>query len=249
MTINKLATEVARQHTGSRFICTPAPTDTDDDWLILVRDMTGEAENLYATGFYEGGSGNNIDGSRSYKKRLEAGYDLNLILTDKHDFFEKWCAATALAKSLNVLNKDKRIELFNTVLRGRVYHHYLREVRNLPQVQFPIADPVPQLETLPADALAPPPPRPAHEAFGYRAWADHAWDRAPATAAREEAPPPEVPAEDAFDNHYRRILDEVNALAQRPMPRYQDPGPPPAAPNAGFDWRAMARRAGPARFR
>jgi aspartyl-tRNA synthetase len=42
--------------TGSRYICNPAPTDTDNDTVILVSDIEAATKDLVANGWEVGGS-------------------------------------------------------------------------------------------------------------------------------------------------------------------------------------------------
>ena len=106
--------------TGSRAICIPAPTDTDEDWVVLVTHLWNNPilASLYKDGWKD-------DGSRpkhpkgygeqfiSYKKD-----ELNLIVTDSFDFFQRFKRATALAKLLNLVEKKDRILLFDEILYG-----------------------------------------------------------------------------------------------------------------------------------
>ena len=108
-------------HTGSRVICNPAPTDTDDDYVVLTKpDMLPPlGEFLRGEGFAIGGShvGSSDDKFNSYKKG-RFGDTLNLILTDKPEFFEKFRRATMIATGLNLLEKPVRIMLFEAVFDG-----------------------------------------------------------------------------------------------------------------------------------
>jgi hypothetical protein len=109
---------------GSRVTCTPPPTDTDQDVLILVSpDRFWEAvvhfENM---GFELGGSHiepaedyplDTWEGFHSYKKD-----DVNVILTCCEEFFDKFMIATAIAAGMNLLLKEDRIKLFQKILYG-----------------------------------------------------------------------------------------------------------------------------------
>lgn len=105
---------------GSRYICDPAPTDTDEDWIILVNDLR------YVEAALEGGGWMNClrAGLRADRYEMEANIatrsawrkgDLNLIVTGSRDFYDAFCRATILAKRLNVLDKGDRIALFQAV--------------------------------------------------------------------------------------------------------------------------------------
>ena len=111
------------QATGSRYICDPAPTDTDEDFICLVQPSAYDA--LGDFGFKQCGqpefyTGNDNGGFRSWRRG-----DLNLITTESEEFFTRFIGATELAKRLNILEKANRIALFQVVLYG-VHPHNLR---------------------------------------------------------------------------------------------------------------------------
>jgi hypothetical protein len=103
---------------GSRVTCNPAPTDTDEDWLILVRKRVPEI--LSRLDF-------EMDTGRAHYEPSEGQFnswrrdDLNLIVTDDGRFYEKFSIATDLAKRFNLLHKRDRVALFQAVLYGRPY--------------------------------------------------------------------------------------------------------------------------------
>ena len=102
---------------GSRITCDPAPTNTDEDHLLLLRDNA--AFSLMAEfGFKQEGlphfyTGNDNGGFRSWRRG-----DVNIITTQERSFFDKFLTATALAKRFNLLEKSDRISLFQAVLYG-----------------------------------------------------------------------------------------------------------------------------------
>lgn len=99
-------------HTGSRVICDPAPTDTDDDYLVLLSSSKYKPlkKFLLDDGFCIGGSGVDDSEFLSLKKN-----DLNIIATHDMDFFTNSVKATKLAKALNLLKKEDRITLFRAI--------------------------------------------------------------------------------------------------------------------------------------
>lgn len=106
---------------GSRVTCDPAPTDTDEDWLVLVREVP--VEKLQEAGFSQEGSpefytGNDAGGFRSWRKG-----EINLITTQSYEFFRLFLTATYLAKRFNLLRKQDRIALFQAVLYGVEVHN------------------------------------------------------------------------------------------------------------------------------
>jgi len=122
MTMQELS-EKCTKHAlvGSRVTCDPAPTDTDQDVLVLCSPeqfgrLIGQ---LFERGFDIDGSAindpidhlNSIDTFQSFSND-----DLNLIITQDVAFYRKFMAATFVAKRLNLLNKTDRICLFQAVL-------------------------------------------------------------------------------------------------------------------------------------
>lgn len=108
-------------HTGSRAICNPPPTDTDDDWLVLVKtDERQEAHDaMEALGFEEGSND-----TEDYDNRLRRNFtsyrkeSLNIILTFKEEFYTRFKAATEFCKVLNVQLKPERVAIFRYFLYG-----------------------------------------------------------------------------------------------------------------------------------
>lgn len=124
---------------GSRITCDPAPTDTDQDVLVLTTaELWAEhlGTGLAICGFEKGGSdcGNQSD----YLAQVPLSFqsftlgDLNLIITFDPEFYRRFMAATGVAKHLNLLDKGDRVMLFQAVLYGN--------------------DPFPKLEPLPEPA-------------------------------------------------------------------------------------------------
>lgn len=108
---------------GSRVTCDPAPTDTDEDFLVLVTPETfADFElALCLQGFEFGGSrihaGGCLLGDESSFQSYTLGAE-NVIVTASEAFFNRFMAATSVAKRLNLLDKSDRIALFQAVLYG-----------------------------------------------------------------------------------------------------------------------------------
>ena len=111
-------------HVGSRVTCNPAPTDTDDDWLVLIDNHNRMSEidaKLKEAGFeiggsvFRSGSRNEQDFFWSYTKG-----ELNLIIVGTVDFYIKFIHSTKLCTKLNLLNKEDRITLFQYILYGNL---------------------------------------------------------------------------------------------------------------------------------
>jgi tmRNA-binding protein len=111
-------------NTGSRYICDPAPTDTDNDIIVLIKsgyffDLMMDADDA---GYEIGGS--EIDLVEFYQVNSDEGFqslkkdDINLIITESIDFYTRFVSATMLAKEQNLLNKQDRIKLFQRALYG-----------------------------------------------------------------------------------------------------------------------------------
>lgn len=119
---------------GSRVTCKPAPTDTDQDWLVFVREEKFDAlaQKLLGESWEVGGSLiPNDENHLSKHERFNSftfGID-NLIVTCSEDFHMRFLAASSVAKRLNLLAKDDRIALFQAVLYGNscdhLFTHYI----------------------------------------------------------------------------------------------------------------------------
>lgn len=106
---------------GSRVTCNPAPTDTDQDWLVLINEADYDefAKALIADGWIVGGSlipndANYLHESQRFNS-FTKGVD-NVIATASDVFHSRFLAASSIAKRLNLLVKDDRIALFQAVL-------------------------------------------------------------------------------------------------------------------------------------
>jgi hypothetical protein len=109
---------IEMEYVGSRVTCNPAPTDTDEDILILTDNLVTLQKACWKDGF---------DGSELYvTEGLEGTYkgdfysmrkgDINLIITEDKDFYERFTLASYVCKQLNVLEKKDRITVFQALL-------------------------------------------------------------------------------------------------------------------------------------
>lgn len=98
--------------TGSREICSPPVMDTDEDWVVLVPDSYS-SHWLTLAGFVMTTDETGYDGSWMccYRKG-----EFNLVLTSDPVFFDRFEAATALAKKRNITSKEARLHLFRSLL-------------------------------------------------------------------------------------------------------------------------------------
>lgn len=103
------------EYVGSRVTCKPAPTDTDEDILLFTKDIKTLIADCIEVGFTNGGF---YEGTNFCSMRKG---EINLIITDKEEFFDKFMLATYVCKSLNVLSKTDRIIMFQAILYGNKY--------------------------------------------------------------------------------------------------------------------------------
>lgn len=98
---------------GSRITCNPAPTDTDEDWLLLVKSINIFVEISQRNGWLCGLSLRNRPEFASLRLN-----EVNLIITEQIHWWDKFLAASSVAKRFNLLSKGDRIALFRAVLYG-----------------------------------------------------------------------------------------------------------------------------------
>jgi hypothetical protein len=108
---------------GSRVTCSPPPTDTDEDWLVLIEEtetvplqeyligdgwatpsLTSDQEERY--------SGSEV---KSWKKMID-GTLVNLIITHDYRHYDKFLALSSVAARLNLTDKADRAALFRAGL-------------------------------------------------------------------------------------------------------------------------------------
>lgn len=111
--------------TGSRVICTPKPEGSDEDTLVLIEGDLETAEVLLTMQ----GLGFSYEGNRHYTSKGEQkpfqswrNGTANWVLTNSPAYFELFSLATALAKRLNLLDKQDRIAVFAAILYGEEHN-------------------------------------------------------------------------------------------------------------------------------
>jgi hypothetical protein len=111
---------VKMEYVGSRITCNPAPTDTDEDVLLLTDDLETLIGDCIEVGFTRDG-----DTKASYPEgfvSLRNG-SMNFIVTDDEEFYKKFMLATHVCKSLNLMEKNNRITVFQAILYGKEYEY------------------------------------------------------------------------------------------------------------------------------
>ncbi|MDE3023397.1 MAG: hypothetical protein KGI54_16365 [Pseudomonadota bacterium] len=113
---------------GSRVTCVPAPTNTDQDFLVLCNDSNKAAslfQVLTEDGFELGGSCPFADFSEDivYGFNSSKKGDVNYIVTASQSFFDDFLLASNIAKKLNLLDKQQRVDLFQIILYKNFGEH------------------------------------------------------------------------------------------------------------------------------
>lgn len=115
---------------GSRVTCSPPPTDTDEDFLVLVEDRSQAVAALQQFGFE---APTNAQQIMEYNRLgMTSGWnfsslrlgDVNYIVTDDVFFFERFLTASHVAKSLNILSKHDRIMVFEAMRGASFAGHF-----------------------------------------------------------------------------------------------------------------------------
>lgn len=112
-----------REMVGSRVTCDPAPTDTDEDWLVVLppgdRGRVSEAVAVLSEGGFEweGDSEHYQDSASSGFMSWRNGR-VNLIVTASADFVGKYRVATSVCKRLNLMSRPDRVLVFRAILYG-----------------------------------------------------------------------------------------------------------------------------------
>lgn len=107
---------------GSRVTCRPAPTDTDQDYLVEIVD--GGEKNVARIVNMLSSFGFKWEGNAHYQEAASNDFmswrrdDINLIVTANGGFAARHRAATHVCTRLNLMSKPDRIALFQAVLYG-----------------------------------------------------------------------------------------------------------------------------------
>jgi hypothetical protein len=102
------------QATGSRYICNPPVTNTDEDYIVLINGSDA-VQYLKSLGFVPSINDDYNNMSKDRFVSFRRG-DINLIVTSSAWFYNNFVKATELAKEFNLTDKKHRIMLFEALL-------------------------------------------------------------------------------------------------------------------------------------
>lgn len=111
--------------TGSSVICNPPVLDTDIDYIICERIVEFSLEYQIHPSLHKFLTSNGFEQSCEDKEEYDMGSEgficyrkdnINLIVTDDYEWYNKWVLATKVAKALNLRNKADRVMLFKAFL-------------------------------------------------------------------------------------------------------------------------------------
>ena len=110
---------------GSRVTCNPPVMNTDADYLALVTEESFHEFwcNLTDAGFDLDGSRVRADANTVGAPDAFQSFSLNgvnIIATASEEFYDRFLAASSIAKRLNLLDKPDRIALFQAVLYSTI---------------------------------------------------------------------------------------------------------------------------------
>lgn len=109
---------IAYNKTGSRYICNPPVTNTDEDYILLVVTDPSICEwftnQKFVASVNDAYTHMKKDGFISYRRD-----HINLIATNSRNFYNNFVKATELAKEFNLTDKKHRIMLFEAMRAGK----------------------------------------------------------------------------------------------------------------------------------
>lgn len=109
---------------GSRYTVDPPPTDTDEDWLVLIPEKhfkDGRAVQLLDENrFGLDNPSEHYRADQSLFNSWRGPENTNILITANRNFHDRFLAATALAKKYNLKTRPERVELFQAVLYGTI---------------------------------------------------------------------------------------------------------------------------------
>lgn len=109
---------IAYNKTGSRYICNPPVTNTDEDYILLVVTDPSICDwftnQKFVASVNDAYTHMKKDGFISYRRD-----HINLIATNSRNFYDNFVKATELAKEFNLTDKKHRIMLFEAMRAGK----------------------------------------------------------------------------------------------------------------------------------
>lgn len=153
----------AAHPTGSRYICNPPVTTTDEDWIILTDDAQTFVYTAQQVGWYSSDEGYQYPRSEDDGEAPDPQFksirckDLNFIVISDAEYYDKYVGATELAKKYNLLSKVDRIQLFHLVLDGELLSEEFITEQQSRRASLPTQDDLPRAMTRPyisAETLA-----------------------------------------------------------------------------------------------
>lgn len=108
---------------GSQETCSPPPIGSDRDILVLVENLREFSELAQQVGFtcesdIEYASIKSNFDSDQFKGKFGSFRlgDVNLIVSADHNFIDRFCLATRVAKKLSLQTRPERVTLFQAIL-------------------------------------------------------------------------------------------------------------------------------------
>src|SRR5882672_6789358 len=105
---------------GSRAICDPVPTSSDEDYLIYHKPTLSIDDVLKKHGLDIAAPTDYGNLSKGDFRSFRSG-NINLIITTKTTFETKFLLAVHVCRSLNLLSKSDRILVHQAILYGNKY--------------------------------------------------------------------------------------------------------------------------------
>ena len=100
---------------GSRIVCNPAPTDTDEDWIVLAQNLYVD-RTLVKLGFCRSDWEYSHEAHGQPIHAYRGNGNLNIVVTTDREFFRRTMEATRLARRFNLLDKSDRVALHEVVV-------------------------------------------------------------------------------------------------------------------------------------
>lgn len=120
---------------GSRATCSPPPTDTDEDFAVLVPNMNEAVKHLIEMGFETETDPEKFAEYARMGREIGSCFsslrfgDVNYIVTDNIFFFERFLTGAYICRMLNLMDKEQRI-IVHAAIRGATYaRQYCPEFR------------------------------------------------------------------------------------------------------------------------